>query len=291
MTVSDADAAFILGKGGKTKEKIARVAQVKLDLSERNQEAVIEIKGTDKNRARARKYIKCVMAQRVGPVHVDPEDDQDDDLTIIPVPTECIGFVTGKSGNFLRQMEEEWGTLMFFAEYRGRSENEARGGTEKLAIFGTRRAQRGAELKVMSAVEQKIPGHYTRGMDCSIPNLHDVDAAGCTDEWGTDTLRLRDDELSYALGRQGMTRRKLAKSSGCIVEYVGHVVHLSGTRSQRLRARQYLKWLFMQLEGPVNSTTPLAQTARSSRCRPTASATSWARGARPSARSRRSGAR
>jgi hypothetical protein len=28
------------------------------------------------------------------------------------------------------------------------SENEARGGTEKLAIFGTRRAQRGAELKV-----------------------------------------------------------------------------------------------------------------------------------------------
>ncbi len=33
---------------------------------------------------------------------------------------ECIGFVTGKSGNFLRQMEEEWGTLMFFAEYRGR---------------------------------------------------------------------------------------------------------------------------------------------------------------------------
>ena len=36
----------------------------------------------------------------------------------------------------------------------------------------------------MSAVEQKIPGHYTRGMDCSIPNLHDVDAAGCTDEWG-----------------------------------------------------------------------------------------------------------
>ena len=41
-----------------------------------------------------------------------------------------------------------------------------------------------ALLQVMSAVEQKIPGHYTRGMDCSIPNLHDVDAAGCTDEWG-----------------------------------------------------------------------------------------------------------
>ncbi len=37
------------------------------------------------------------MAQRVGPVEVDPDEDDDDDLTIISVPTECIGFVTGTS--------------------------------------------------------------------------------------------------------------------------------------------------------------------------------------------------
>jgi len=139
-------------------------------------------------------------------------------------------------------MEEEWCTLMFFAEYQGRSDTEKRGSTEKLAIFGERRGQRGAELKVMSAVEQKMPGYYTKGLETTT-----VDT-----EWGTDLLVLRSDELSYALGRQGMTRRKLAKSSGCIVEYVGHVVHMAGTRSQRLRAREYLKWLFMQLEGPVN---------------------------------------
>ena len=36
------------------------------------------------------------MAQRVGPVNVNEEDD-DGDLTIISVPTECIGFVTGGS--------------------------------------------------------------------------------------------------------------------------------------------------------------------------------------------------
>jgi hypothetical protein len=38
------------------------------------------------------------------------------------------------------------------------SDTEKRGSTEKLAIFGERRGQRGAELKVMSAVEQKMPG-------------------------------------------------------------------------------------------------------------------------------------
>ena len=31
----------------------------------------------------------------------------------------CV-WGAGKSGNFLRQMEEEWCTLMFFAEYKGR---------------------------------------------------------------------------------------------------------------------------------------------------------------------------
>ena len=28
-------------------------------------------------------------------MEVDPDEDDDDDLTIISVPTECIGFVTG----------------------------------------------------------------------------------------------------------------------------------------------------------------------------------------------------
>ena len=36
------------------------------------------------------------------------------------------------------------------------------------------------------------------------------------------------EELSYALGKKGMTRKKLAKSSGCIVEYVGYTVFMSG---------------------------------------------------------------
>jgi hypothetical protein len=54
----------------------------------------------------------------------------------------------------LRNLEEEWGTLMFFAkDKKGSSGSDV----ERLAIFGKRRARRGAELKVMSAVEHKIP--------------------------------------------------------------------------------------------------------------------------------------
>eukprot|EP00435_Cladocopium_sp_Y103_P035418 s1204_g9.t1 len=65
-------------------------------------------------RRRAKKYCKGVMDQRTGPVSVTQDDD--DDLTMISVPQEDVGFVTGRAGNFLRTIEEEWNTLMFFVK-------------------------------------------------------------------------------------------------------------------------------------------------------------------------------
>jgi len=239
LKISNDDAAFILGKSGRTKEKIARVSGAELDLFE--QSLTLEIRGSDAERRRAKKYVECVMAQRVGPVTID-DDSEDDDLTVIQVPTEAVGFVTGSQGNFLRQVEEEWGTLMFFADFRGRGSGRE-GQTEKLAIFGPRRGRRGAQLKVMAAVETKVPNYFTG--DSNMDEDDDLD------EWGTKTLVLKPDELSYALGKKGMTRKKLAKSSGCIVEYVGYTVFMSGTREERTRAKEYLDWLFDQLKGPV----------------------------------------
>ena len=121
LKITNDDAAFVLGKNGKTKEKIARVSGAELDLFE--QQLKLEIRGTEEERKKAKKYVECVMAQRVGPVKID-DNTEDDDLTVIRVPSEAVGFVTGAQGNFLRQVEEEWGTLMFFADFRGRGERQ-----------------------------------------------------------------------------------------------------------------------------------------------------------------------
>ena len=119
--------------------KLARVAGARLELHER--ELKLEISGTSAARARAKEYVGFVLAQRVGPVSID-FSRQRDDLSVVSVPEDCVGFVMGRQGATLRGMEEEWGTLMFFAKVAG---NDS--GSEKLAIFGTRRARRGAELK------------------------------------------------------------------------------------------------------------------------------------------------
>ena len=56
---------------------------------------------------------------------------------------------------------------------------------EKLAMYGERRGRRGAELKVLSAIEQKKPGYISSGLKDHISD----------DEWGTDTKWLKNDEV------------------------------------------------------------------------------------------------
>jgi len=241
IKITDDDAAFILGKGGKTKEKIARVAEAEIELFERD--LILEFRGSKLQRRRAKKYAEGVMAQRTGPVNIT-EDYDDGDLTMLMIPQEAVGFVTGRAGNFLRTIEEEWTTIMFFCEIgSGRNKDY-----EKLAIFGGIRGRRGAELKVLSAVETKVPRYFEKLKADVMERDHGKDP---DQSWGSDSMQFQDDELSYALGKQGGTRKKLERSSECIVQYIGHTAVFSGMRKQRKRAREYMKWLFEQLEGPV----------------------------------------
>ncbi|CAK0850390.1 unnamed protein product, partial [Prorocentrum cordatum] len=121
---------------------------------------------------------------------------------MIDVPTSCVGFVTGAQGSFLRACEEEWGTLMFFCDFQGPPRDG--NGVERLAIFGLKHGREGSKLKVMAAVETKMPGHFTKGLG----------ETRSEDEWGTDTLPLGSEELSFVLGKEGSTRKKLARASG-----------------------------------------------------------------------------
>merc|ERR1719235_2441566 len=117
---------------------------------------------------------------------------------------------------------------------------------EKLAIFGDRRGRKGSELKVMSAVECKVPGFY-KNMD------DDPEDDG---DWGVSTEEFKNgDECSYALGKQGATRKKLEAAAHCILQYVGNTIVYAGQRKERDNCKQYMKWLFQQLDGPVQVDT------------------------------------
>ena len=242
MDVDANDAAFILGRGGQTKQKISRVSGAELDLNER--ENKITIYGTRKQRKAARDYIGYIMMQRTGEVKIDLDEERDD-ITVVKVPDDCVAFCMGRGGQTLRSMEQEWGSLMFFAK----SATGSNDGKEMLMIFGPLRARRGAEMKVMSAVEHKRPGTFVRDGELFMQKRvrgDEVDGS-----WDVDWLLLEGDEFSYALGAGGSTRKKLAAASGCILEYVGNMACFCGYKRERRRAKDYLKWLLKQRDGPV----------------------------------------
>ena len=60
----------------------------------------------------------------------------------------------------------------------------------------------------------------------------------------------QDDELSSPWESRG-TRKKLERSSGAVVQNVGHVALSSGSKEVRIKSKEYMKWLFDQPEGPV----------------------------------------
>ncbi|CAK8998772.1 unnamed protein product [Durusdinium trenchii] len=180
----------------------------------------------------------AAKASSAVPIALQPHD----------VPQDCIGYVTGNRRAALGGIEEEWGTLMFFMNKDGQSKgtSRGRGGSEQLAIFGNQRARRGAELKVMSAVETKAPGTFTRGVREKF-----------SDEKGfaTDRMIFRDDELSYALGRERRrsTRKKLALAGhgdqggkDCCHDAAGFQMPLDSGVKERKRVKQFIDWLLAQ---------------------------------------------
>ena len=88
----------------------------------------------------------------------------------------------------------------------------------------------------MAAVETKVSGYFTERLK------NDEDDK---DGFGTNNLTLKPEELSYALGKKGMTRKKLARSSGCIVECVP-----SAARAARDRAPPHACRLLLAAPSP-----------------------------------------
>jgi|AntRauMFilla1563_2_1112583.scaffolds.fasta_scaffold185171_1 hypothetical protein len=64
----------------------------------------------------------------------------------------------------------------------------------------------------MSGVEHKRPGYFLEGGDRLRHSLNQPgDNEPLDNDWGFDMVTLGPDDLSYALGQMGSTRKKLAK--------------------------------------------------------------------------------
>jgi len=217
---------------GSTKDKLARVSGTRIELRGSN----LVICGDEKRVKIAKHLVRILLDQREGTVKLDPKEHAEN-LTLVDVPTSCKGFVTGKGGATLRQIERECATLMTFCKDE---END----NEPLAILGTRRGRLTAQMKIMSIVEGKCENWFCK--DGDHPDIVIPEADEHDGDWAVEYVQLEKDMLGYALGKRGDTRHKLAVASGCVIQYIGLWAAFGGHAKDRERGMSYLRWLIDQ---------------------------------------------
>lgn len=246
MKLEGDDIAFLLGKHGSTKRKVERASKCELIMED---SGVLRIRGTADRIPTAKEFVLLILSQRKGSVEFDFSKPRND-LSVVEVPRDCVGYVNGKQGTALRNLEAEWGTLMVFAHDSSQDgPRDRKGKYEKLAIFGEADARCGAELKVRSSIEYKVPGEFLGGDGRPREPFTKYD--GINGDFGIDTIVFKDDEYSYCLGKNGQTRKKLGKAAGCILEYIGNTAFIAGPEDRRNHCMDYLRWLIQQRVGKV----------------------------------------
>eukprot|EP00419_Tripos_fusus_P078141 CAMPEP_0172935850 /NCGR_PEP_ID=MMETSP1075-20121228/221722_1 /TAXON_ID=2916 /ORGANISM="Ceratium fusus, Strain PA161109" /LENGTH=452 /DNA_ID=CAMNT_0013797211 /DNA_START=15 /DNA_END=1374 /DNA_ORIENTATION=- len=222
MTFQDDELSYALGKQGSTRKKLERASQAIVQYVGH----VALFSGTRHERRRAKEYMKWLFGQLEGPVYVTGWEDRDD-CTVVHVPSSCIGYVTGNRRATLGRMEEAWGTLMFFMTKDG-DKGGRQGWSEQLIIFGNERGRRGAELKCMNEIERKAPGTFTKGLREKITDTRGFD---------TDRICIKEDELSYVIGKEAATQKKLETAAGSILQFVGRYAFIAGSYKERKRCK------------------------------------------------------
>jgi len=135
------------------------------------------------------------------------------DMSIVNLPTDTVGYTNGKGGAKLRQLEQEQRILAMWVVLPG-DEDPERSNMSRLALFGCKRGRRAAELMVMRGVETKHPGFFVnRGRELKEP-LDQPGDNNPDDDWGYDTYSFYGNDYEYFVGAYGeLNLRRFRKTT------------------------------------------------------------------------------
>ncbi|CAE8585887.1 unnamed protein product [Polarella glacialis] len=95
----------------------------------------------------------------------------------------------------------------------------------RLAIFGDFHARCQSQVRFMSSIATKLPGHFlNREIHWQVPEGLD---------WDVDLVELSPSFKAMCIGQGGSMRRKLCTACGCCIDYVGATAFILGSQQSR----------------------------------------------------------
>ena len=228
ITVTTRDIPFLLGKGGRTKDKLMRVSGARIEVPETD--GKIDLFGSPAAIKRCKLYISCLVSQRSGPVELSKEQREENDSTILSIPTDYVQTITGQQGSSMRHIEEDHCTLIFLLgfSYGNSNEHSDDNDLSQLVIFGKKKARRGTELQLLSLIERHLPGYVTS------------DITAKNDDTETVRQLSQSHQVRILLSRKAIIKKRIAAATDCLVDIIGNWVHIVGDSSNRKIAENYI---------------------------------------------------
>jgi len=158
IKLDDSEVAYLLGRGGQTKQRLANFSGCRLEFGGSNETKTGEIWGTPEARELAQLAINITLQQRSnGRVTVDFDElEARPNCSTLDVPMECVGFLLGAKGNTLRTFETKYRVFMFF-------DNEhVRDNTKRLYILGDDRNRQDVVKECEDVIRFKLTGESKR---------------------------------------------------------------------------------------------------------------------------------
>ena len=107
VTVKDCNFGYVLGKDGATRKKLAAASNCIIEYVGH----VACFAGTPKERSLGKQYLSWLIQQKKKRIEMDVEERKG--VTCVKVPKEAMGYVTGKGGQSLRNVEFKTSTFCF----------------------------------------------------------------------------------------------------------------------------------------------------------------------------------
>ena len=159
INLSDQDVAYLVGRNGATRQRLEAFSGCRLNIDR----DCAEVEGSPESRELAKLAIKITLQQRSGGViNVNFEDiESREDVSTFDVPKDTVGFLLGKQGSTLRQMETNYRVFMFFNNDRLRQGKH--GECKRLYVIGRRQNREDALDEAEEIVRYKLTGESRSG--------------------------------------------------------------------------------------------------------------------------------
>lgn len=118
----------------------------------------------------------------------------------------------------------------------------------KVFLLGySEKARKRARFRIESLAEQKWEGLFSEHYDAEAASELQITADECQDDvFGITAIEIDREVAQQAIGKKGQRKAKIMAASGCLLEVIGEKLFFVGARSERARARQYMKWFLDQ---------------------------------------------